>query len=473
MQNECGVCVEPYCNVRKPIVCAHCNFNCCSSCVSTYLESTVLSPQCMQCHQIWTHQYIRENFGQSFVKRMADIRKSVLFNEQQALFPHTQAYIQLTQRLSEINNELVLVLNEPEKRPLSVKLYREKKSVHSRIREYMNSMRAVQTDVRQEEEEGGGGGFPTQVHQVYIKSCERDACKGYVNSETYTCELCTTEYCSTCLEEKDSVHHSCKTEDVLTISMLRKDTKNCPSCTGLIHRISGCPDMFCVNCKTAFNWNTLEINKRGNSNPHFYQWLRESAVGGSSELTLERNSSDLLRGTACNPDVTLMQMFRSPTYTRLDDLQKDQISHSLHVLHHYEHAHNLAKYYKEYNKTKKYRDPFHLITLQARVDYMLNKITKEKFTQFLLKIHKALEYNNYLDEIVRTIRDYRQHVMQSIVLPDMFDYDNFVVETNSFVKYMNKCMLQLEEVLYTKKKFTFISLRLTLERNSEELTVDR
>ena len=52
-----------------------------------------------------------------------------------------------------------------------------------------------------------------------------------------------------------------------------KDTKKCPTCYSLIHKIDGCDQMWCTQCKTAFSWNTLKIENKVH-NPHFYEYLR-------------------------------------------------------------------------------------------------------------------------------------------------------------------------------------------------------
>ena len=98
-QTTCSICIEPFNKSnKKEITCIHCNLVCCTSCIKTYFESSSVAPQCMQCHRPWTHQYIRETFGSTFVKKLADIQKNVLFTEQLTLIPYTQEYVNLVQR---------------------------------------------------------------------------------------------------------------------------------------------------------------------------------------------------------------------------------------------------------------------------------------------------------------------------------------------------------------------------------------
>lgn len=437
--HACSICIEPFNNTRKRIECMHCNLVSCTFCTTTYLQNNSMTPQCMQCHHMWSNQYIRENFGPTFIKKMATIRKETLFVEQQSFFPNTLDYVILRKQKNELTEKYMSVAKDDtisfnKRGSLLNDLARQMRENSRQINAHLYPIRGVNYPENSENE----------VQQKYIKKCDNGDCNGFVNETTKSCQLCNTEYCTDCMEKK-CINHVCKPENVKSITMLRKDTKNCPNCTSLIHRISGCPDMFCVSCKTAFNWNTLKINRQGNSNPHYYQWIRE-------------NVSSLNSDQSCRQGINLIQVFSSSNYRNLDKLKQNNISNLINRLHHYDSEYNVKKYYKEYKKTKHYDHSFQMITLHARADYMENKISKEQFTQFLLKINKAIEFNQNIDDILSSIRTFKQYVMANVLYSTTFDYDTLVKEYNNFVKYINNCVLTLEEILYSKKKYKFISL---------------
>lgn len=444
ISSTCSVCVELFNKARKQVVCIHCNMECCTDCIARYLETSGITPQCMQCHHMWSHQHVRENFGSSFVKKMADARKRVLFNEQQALFPHTQEYIKLTNRSIQLYDDEIALGRVIATTPFSDFMKRslqfrtERMHLRTRINMIENPVR-----VRTTEFSSTTTTTNTTPTKVYIKPCGHGDCKGYVNADDFVCELCEMEHCPECMETKEE-NHRCKPADIATANMMRKDTKGCPKCTAPIHRISGCPDMFCVQCKTAFNWHTLCINERGNSNPHYYQWLRSRTVNGSSLIT-----------PTCG-DTRLEHVHRSDNFISLNELHKDNLSAVIFRLHHYTDPRNVTNFYKEFRKTREFRHDFRTITLKSRADYMQNKITKEKFMQYLLKTNKAMEYNNNLDDIVHTIRMFHQQLIQYVVHSTEFDYEKFMTESNNFTIYINKCVSHLEEVYYTKKEKKFI-----------------
>lgn len=431
--NMCSICTESYTRNRKVISCTHCNLECCSVCALTYVESAEVTPQCMQCHRPWNHQYIRENFGSSFIKKMANARKDVLFNEQKMYFPDTQEYVNLKNELRSFHEA---------SKPLT---YLESVSV----RQINVILSRIENPIR-------GFNYPgedvpagtTVVTKTYIKPCEKNDCKGYVNSENNACEICKTQYCSKCMEENFE-GHLCKKENILTVTMLRKDTKSCPKCAVLIHRMSGCPDMFCVSCKTAFDWNTMNIHERGNSNPHYYQWLREAASNGSHIPACGRETNDMVA-------------FHSANYQKMTKDQQNSVTRVLYGLHHYQRTYNVTSFYKDYKNTKRRNQSFRVITLKSRAEYMMNEITKETFQQILLKYHKAIEYNRNIDEIIRSIMEFRHSLVQNIAYSTEFEFDVFMQMSKNFAKYINNCVMHLEEVFYTKKNRLFITIPILL-----------
>ena len=66
--------------------------------------------------------------------------------------------------------------------------------------------------------------------------------------------------------------HVCKKEDLETAQLLAKNTKPCPKCSMGIFKISGCSQMYCISCHTAFCWNTGKIINKNIHNPHYFEY---------------------------------------------------------------------------------------------------------------------------------------------------------------------------------------------------------
>tara|TARA_B110000503_G_C6959143_1_gene334272 strand:+ start:136 stop:759 length:624 start_codon:yes stop_codon:yes gene_type:complete len=60
------------------------------------------------------------------------------------------------------------------------------------------------------------------------------------------------------------------------MELIKRDSKPCPKCGILIHRIDGCAQMWCTSCHCVFDWRTGEIDTGRIHNPHFIQFKRET-----------------------------------------------------------------------------------------------------------------------------------------------------------------------------------------------------
>lgn len=114
------------------------------------------------------------------------------------------------------------------------------------------------------------------IKKKYIMRCS-NSCKGLVDDILYKCSICNIDYCSDCYKIKN-IDHKCLSDDKETIKTLNIDTKPCPKCTTRISRKSGCDQMFCINCKTVFNWMTLELEKGTIHNPDYFEWKDKNVL---------------------------------------------------------------------------------------------------------------------------------------------------------------------------------------------------
>jgi hypothetical protein len=91
-------------------------------------------------------------------------------------------------------------------------------------------------------EEGGGPPAPPEKKSSetnFIRACPAEGCRGYLTNNKWTCGTCETKVCKKCLEiETDD--HVCDEAAVATATLLKKDSKPCPSCASLIYKVDGC-----------------------------------------------------------------------------------------------------------------------------------------------------------------------------------------------------------------------------------------
>ena len=121
----------------------------------------------------------------------------------------------------------------------------------------------------------------TEDKQKFIKKCPVEDCRGFL-SQAWKCGTCQSYVCSKCRVVKgarEDEEHICDPDAVATAKLLQEDTKPCPNCAIPIFKISGCSQMFCVECHTAFDWNSGRIDTGVIHNPHFYQLQRDRNGG--------------------------------------------------------------------------------------------------------------------------------------------------------------------------------------------------
>jgi len=106
--------------------------------------------------------------------------------------------------------------------------------------------------------------------------CPLSVCSGLVKNGR--CGDCKKTICAKCREERLE-EHECNKEQLETIKLLKRDTKQCPRCKTPIHKIDGCDQMFCTKCKTAFSWRTLNIQKGIIHNPHYHEYIAQLNAG--------------------------------------------------------------------------------------------------------------------------------------------------------------------------------------------------
>ena len=257
---DCGICCETYNRSNHKIVeCPFCDFNACRTCTQTYLVSSVNDPHCMGCKKQWNREFIDQSCTKSFRnKELKQHREQILLDREKCLLPATQE----------------LVLREKQQRE-TVKLLRQ-------CKEELARQRTLQTELENQLYRlRNGYTLPSEgssQKKTFVRKCPISECKGFLSS-AWKCGICESNICSKC-NEPNGDDHECDPNNVETVKLLNKDTKPCPSCGTMIFKISGCSQMWCPDCHTAFNWSSGRIETGVIHNPHFYEFQRRGGGGG-------------------------------------------------------------------------------------------------------------------------------------------------------------------------------------------------
>ena len=404
MEN-CDVCCEKLNKINhKKVKCPFCDLTSCRSCSQRYILESFQDPHCMGCKTAWNREFV-DSFCTKYFRttELKRHRENVLFERECALMPDTQPEVERIiqmrrirriireqkQKLLELHHRYqTLQLGEPIPDEIRI-LYREMEITYRHLEQIRNSGTIIDNEPRR-----------------FVRQCPIEECKGFLNEEWY-CGLCERHYCKSCNELLDE-NHVCDKDVVETMKLLNKDSKSCPKCGTVIHKTSGCAQMWCINCHTAFNWRTGQIENGRIHNPHFIEFRRKTMMS--------REHGDIPCGGA-------------PTFRELREIgATNQILQYAMVIQQVEHEHMFL-------------DTRPIDNTQLRIAYMLNDISREDFKNFLQRQEKykdkVRDLSNIFEMIGNTGGDLlRQYVLEperhdEIVdlLQKIIDYGNEIFET--------------------------------------------
>jgi hypothetical protein len=217
----------------------------------------------------------------------------------------------------------------------------------------------------------------------FIHKCPAQDCAGFLNT-SWECGLCATKACKHCREPvTDPESHVCNPDTVETVKAIAKEAKPCPKCGTLISKISGCDQMWCTQCKTAFSWNTGRIETTVIHNPHYFQWMREAGKD------IPRRD---VPGDGCNIEHRLDTLFRTSVYGGhwaaggTDGRIKKTTLYKLSEIEQHRRHHNTVIRRLQANLREYEQDEWRR---QLRVQRLVNEITEDEWKIKLQRKEKA------------------------------------------------------------------------------------
>lgn len=391
MDDTCLICAEDFNDKkRKQICCQYCSFSACMVCTKHYILDQELTV-CMNtaknpdgthiCQKEWTRKYIVDNFPKSWVnKEWKNMNAKVGVDKEKALFPATMGVVKQRINLEKLKEEIETTINNLIKYRRQLAVTEDNKLKEALIKK-CKDLESIHLNLRIQLRNGGDVVVEKSV-SIGRKCADAD-CRGYLSSQ-WKCELCEKWTCPDCHvikgNSRDS-EHTCDPDTKATVKLLAKDTKPCPKCSTLIHKIEGCDQMWCTQCHTGFSWRRGTIENRIH-NPHYYEWLRQNNGG-----TAPRNPGDY----ECGRDVTDYRFHRD-FFTYLEripftDIMEENKSKTIkngftHVLRNLSHNQYITRTRFQVNNED--------VNLENRVKYLRNIYDDKKFASMIHKNNKAV-----------------------------------------------------------------------------------
>lgn len=285
---DCNIC----CDYKYTITsCPFCNKKACMDCWKIHVKSSISSiTACMFCKKEWDTLTMYNIFGKTFMeKNYIDIRKKILFDVFSVMdtVPRYYALKKLEDKKQNIQKNIYKSkqdLDHLKTLPTTLDIFTKINDISIVLSENTEILKNTNKSIKFSKEHL----LDTKpIIQRETFNCAYLSCQGRI-SQKQKCTICKNTTCSTChLLQKEN--HKCDEKDVSSVELLKKDSKQCPRCKSLIFRTSGCSQMWCVLCKTPFDWNTGTIlNLQGFHNPHMNQEIRINVL--HRELDVQCNN---------------------------------------------------------------------------------------------------------------------------------------------------------------------------------------
>lgn len=378
-KRECGICADVYNKSnRKEIVCLYCNYNACKTCY----EQFFLHSQdcfCMNCKVIWNREFLDNNFTKIFLQNdYKHHRENVLIQKQKVL-------LQSTIPIAEMRRDASLRL--------------------AQIRERKNAIYELQNTLKHEYDQLENEGYRLRRNitsntldekdkekRVFVKKCPNEECRGFLSTR-WKCGLCHIDVCSECLEIKKE-GHTCLSENVETAKLIQKDCKNCPKCGTYIHKIHGCDQMYCLNCNTAFSWNTGIIETGRIHNPHYYEWLKRN--GKQQRELLDIPCGGVPQAYSFRNRIEYNINYRETSQRDLlRRLYLPELYNQLRLITHTQDI-SLPEFQRNIEQIREKE-------LDLRCDFLLKKIDEDKWKMILQQNEYKLEYITNLSQLYQML----------------------------------------------------------------------
>lgn len=462
MTNEsCDICAEKMNKTNhRPIVCPQhrCGKTVCSTCIEQYLLTLMTSGgQCMHCRVEYDPMWLRRQMTKVFINgEYRRHQEHLLVEHEKSLFPVTMPVIESTRQQRKIDQEIADARR---------KIADLRKFIEIKLMDSTRLRHSIQRDLRRinnpdplHEQELSQDETDTTIH--YLRPCVQEDCPGHVHSRTGVCATCEGSTCLRCNialpfgQNEDHEEHICKEEDLEHWNLIRSSTKPCPGCRTRITKISGCDQMWCPQCHTAFRWSTGQIERGPIHNPEYYRWM----FGGQQAAPMANvngGGADAQEGGEANcgnpnvlPEARLInRVIRTKLKSKtIDDVRSSEPVEKEISMIHQKLSHLKHMEIPTFNLNVGSEEGFMAKKTTLRIQYLSKIIPFSHFQTSLYRLEKAhrktMEHNRILTTFCTlSVEAFRGFCYDpTFTIKNLIDRINYIQQiSNEAIKDLNQC----------------------------------
>ena len=457
--DNCPICTFSKC-IKQWVKCPKCSFYCCRTCTKKYLlEQPTIEPKCMGCKANWDYEFLAENTDESFHnKEYREHRAKITVSMERSLLPATQPYvvIEMNKRVAdkeykELESELkscrrfmkitfdklknyIKILTKyrklqkehrTEANKIIIDKIKDKVSCIQKQRDMCNDEIALRkrkqyniiSNLNVEKVE-----IEKKVSNRFIGHCPQKDCKGYLSTD-YICGICKEKACRSCRQVQHN-GEECDKDTVETIKLIARDTKGCPNCGVPIFKISGCSQMFCMSCKTPFDWETGKIVHGRIHNPHYYEWQRSTG-------RIAREVGDV----RCGGPVSYSKLIDKLNICDFDRKTANWVTNAYLLSGHIRDV-ILPHYRIEENIT---------VNRDLRVKYLIGDYTEKRWISEIKRREKKREKNQAVNLVLTMFVDTIDDLIRNIVTCELSEVLVFLLQLDELRKYTCMNLSKIEK----------------------------
>ena len=381
-----------------------CTWTCCRSCVQRYLLSKNDDASCMKCNSMIPRSKLLSMTSKHFMNGPYKAhREDVLDQRERAMMRGDMPYV--TQELQRRENM-----------KLWEQLMREREALRRKLRDVYGQIHDL-----------GRQMLPplSEDRRQFVHRCSAPGCRGFL-STMWKCNVCAHYICPDCNTDKGTTRdapHECNEADRQTMQLLKSDSRSCPGCAQFILKLSGCDQMWCTNCHTAFSWRTGRKINDMLHNPHFYAWQQSQRYGPVGRV---------LGDIPCGGMPSVHELCRFVAHC---DRSKSPLLGLHRLIIHTDGVERIR--YRTDNVAADNRD--------IRIRFILNEIDGNKFKSMLQQREKATAKRLEIGLILTMIFDTSSDLLRQCVTEGCKDIPNYVTQLESLIQYANDALADISK----------------------------
>lgn len=385
----------------------------------------------MSCNQKWDMQFLSQSLPMTFINStLKKHRETILFERELSLLPSTQPAVKRELKIRKYRAQLVELKADKTAKEISFRSrenyenFQETLNFRLEIRNIQDRIKVIKTKLR-----NCINSTPEEKKKLYVRNCPVEDCRGFVDS-TWKCGLCSVHLCRKCHEVKhDETPHTCKEENIETAKLLAKDSKPCPGCAVLIFRVSGCNQMWCVNCGVTFDWQTLKIDQGHIHNPEYFKALQSGRVPFAER---NNNNADVC-GRNLPADYLIISHVNGSELNMIDKEYMIEV---------YRHMRHLTFITRPYYANRAMDNNEYL-----RVRYMVKDLTDDQFKKLLQQQEKSTHKNQEILNVLDMVIDMSVGLFHDMLQSDLLDaMETKMKEMQELLQYGEECMMRISKI---------------------------